>query len=83
MIVKVNKDVISFLFKGELPSQNANHIQEAKQVTKKSNYTESKDTVDSDDLAQANREAGNQAQQRPTVTETIVRDQPKINRGKF
>lgn len=81
MIEQVNKDVISFLFKGELPSQNANNIQEAKQVTKKSNYTESKDTADSDDLAQANREAGNQAQQRPTVTETIVRDQPKINRN--
>ncbi|WP_353079590.1 preprotein translocase subunit SecA [Flavobacterium sp.] len=81
MIEQVNKDVISFLFKGELPSQNANNIQEAKQVTKKSNYTESKDTLDSDDLAQANREAGNQAQQRPTVTETIVRDQPKINRN--
>jgi len=81
MIEQVNKDVISFLFKGELPSQNANNIKEAKQVTKKSNYTESKDTVDSDNLAQANREAGNQAQQRPTVTETIVRDQPKINRN--
>ena len=77
MIEQVNKDVISFLFKGELPSQNANNIQEAKQVTKKSNYTESKDTIDSDD----NREAGNQAQQRPAVTETIVRDQPKINRN--
>jgi preprotein translocase subunit SecA len=81
MIEQVNKDVISFLFKGDLPSQNSNNIQEAKQVTKKSNYTESKDTVDSDDLAQANREAGNQAQQRPAVTETIVRDQPKINRN--
>lgn len=34
MIEQVNKDVISFLFKGELPSQNANNIKEAKQVTK-------------------------------------------------
>jgi preprotein translocase subunit SecA len=82
MIEQVNKDVISFLFKGELPRQNANDIHEARQEAKKTNYTESKDEVlNSDELAEANREAGNNAQQRPAVTETIVRDQPKINRN--
>ena len=82
MIEQVNKDVISFLFKGELPTQNTNNIQEARQEAKKTNYTESKDEVlNSDELAEANREAGNNAQQRPAVTETIVRDQPKINRN--
>jgi preprotein translocase subunit SecA len=82
MIEQVNKDVISFLFKGELPTQNTNNIQEARQETKKTNYTESKDEVlNSDELAETNREAGNNMQQRPAVTETIVRDQPKINRN--
>ena len=82
MIEQVNKDVISFLFKGELPSQNTNNIQEARQETKKTNYTESKDDVlNSDELAETNRETGNNMQQRPAVTETIVRDQPKINRN--
>ena len=32
MIDDVNKEVISFLFKGDLPSHNSSDIQEAKQV---------------------------------------------------
>jgi preprotein translocase subunit SecA len=80
MIDGVNKEVISFLFKGDLPQQD-NTIQEAKQeVRKKANYIESKDEIpNSDSLAAQNHEAG-QTQQRQ-VTETIVRDQPKINRN--
>ncbi|WP_162126126.1 preprotein translocase subunit SecA [Flavobacterium phycosphaerae] len=77
MLDGVNKEVISFLFKGDLPQQNQN-IQEARQVREKQNYTESKDEIQSSESA--NREAG-QTQQRPQVTETIVRDQPKINRN--
>jgi preprotein translocase subunit SecA len=77
MLDGVNKEVISFLFKGDLPQQN-NTIQEARQdVRKKENYTESRDEIQSSE--EANREAG-QTQQRQ-VTETIVRDQPKINRN--
>jgi preprotein translocase subunit SecA len=79
MLDGVNKEVISFLFKGDLPQQN-NTIQEAKEVKRKEKYTETKDEVlNSDELAERNREAG-QTQQRQ-VTETIVRDQPKINRN--
>ena len=77
MLNGVNKEVISFLFKGDLPQQQAPAIQEAKQVRQKENYTESKDEIVSSESA--NREAG-QTQQRQ-VTETIVRDQPKINRN--
>ena len=77
MLNGVNKEVISFLFKGDLPQQQAPKIQEAKQVRQKENYTESKDEIVSSESA--NREAG-QTQQRQ-VTETIVRDQPKINRN--
>lgn len=77
MIDSVNKEVISFLFKGDLPQQNQN-IQEAREVKRNDNYTETRDEIESSE--QANREAS-QTQQRPQVTETIVRDQPKINRN--
>ncbi|WP_130735557.1 preprotein translocase subunit SecA [Flavobacterium sp. J27] len=82
MMDEVNKDVISFLFKADLPSQNENTISEAKEVRRKENYTESKEEVlNSDELAAKNREAGQQTQNRPQVTETIVRETPKINRN--
>ncbi len=80
MINGVNKEVISFLFKGDLPQQNAPAIQEAREVKVKENYTTSKDEIpNSDELAQQNREAG-QTQQRQVV-ETVVREMPKINRN--
>jgi len=81
MIDEVNKEVISFLFKGDLPSQNPNEIHEAKQVRQKENYTESKASTEISDSAAANKQAGEMASQRPQVTETIVRDTPKINRN--
>ena len=80
MLNGVNKEVISFLFKGDLPQQNAPTIQEAKQVKVKENYKTSKDEIPNSDTAGAeNREAG-QTHQRQ-VTETIVREMPKINRN--
>jgi preprotein translocase subunit SecA len=78
MLDGVNKEVISFLFKGDLPQQN-NTIQEARQVPQKQNYTESKDEIESSESA--NLKAGQAASQRPQVTETIVRETPKINRN--
>src|SRR5690606_9166682 len=81
MIDKVNREVISFLFKGELPTQDTASIQEAKQVRKKESYETSKEEVlNSNELAAQNRAAG-QNQKRPQVTETIVRDKPKIGRN--
>ena len=77
MLDGVNKEVISFLFKGDLPQQNQN-IQEARQVKQKVNYKETRDEINSSESA--NREAA-EMQQRPQVTETIVRDTPKINRN--
>ena len=81
MLNGVNKEVISFLFKGDLPQQVTSNIQEAREeVRKKEEYTTSKDEIpNSDEAAAQNREAG-QTQQRQ-VTETIVRDAPKINRN--
>ncbi|WP_426095539.1 preprotein translocase subunit SecA [Flavobacterium sp. DSR2-3-3] len=77
MIDNVNKEVISFLFKGDLPAQENQQIQEAKEVAPVEDYTTSKDEIISSEAS--NREAG-QTQQRQ-VTETIVRDMPKINRN--
>ncbi|OYQ39630.1 preprotein translocase subunit SecA [Flavobacterium aurantiibacter] len=80
MLNGVNREVISFLFKGDLPQQNAPQIQEAREVKQKENYQTSKDEIPSSDQAAAqNRES---AQTQPKqVTETIVRETPKINRN--
>ncbi|TDP60730.1 preprotein translocase subunit SecA [Flavobacterium dankookense] len=81
MLDGVNKEVISFLFKGDLPQQNQN-IQEAREVKRKENYTETKDEIEND--GKISNQVGNEAshtQQRPQVTETIVRETPKINRN--
>ena len=81
MIEEVNKDVISFLFKGELPTGNTQDISEARQVRRKENLETSKEEIPNmDERAAMNRAAG-QTQQRPQVTETIVREQPKIGRN--
>jgi len=83
MIDKVNKEVVSFLFKGELPSGNPNEIQEARNVRRpKENLQTSKEEIpNSDELAAQNRAAGQTQRQRPQVTETIVRERPKIGRN--
>nr|WP_299384292.1 preprotein translocase subunit SecA [Allomuricauda sp.] len=83
MIDKVNKEVISFLFKGELPSENTNQIQEARTVRRpKENLKTSKEEIpNSDELAAQNRAAGQTQGRRPQVTETVVRERPKIGRN--
>jgi preprotein translocase subunit SecA len=78
MIDDVNKEVISFLFKGDLPNRNDN-IQEARQERSKQQYTETKEDIDSP--ASEAKKAGEFASQRPKVTETIIREMPKINRN--
>ncbi|HSD13516.1 MAG TPA: hypothetical protein VLB74_02590, partial [Flavobacterium sp.] len=83
MLDGINKEVISFLFKGDLPSQNPNNIQEAHEVPVQEDYTISKEEVlNTDEMAAKQREAAQmQQQQHHHVTETITRDQPKINRN--
>jgi preprotein translocase subunit SecA len=78
----INKEVISFLFKADLPSQNPN-IQEAKQPARQvEEYIEVKEEVmNTDEMAAKAREVSQQSQSRPAVTETITRDAPKINRN--
>jgi len=81
MIEKVNKDVISFLFKGELPQENQQQIKEAKQVRPKQKLNEQKDEIPNMDERAAEARAAGQTQQRQQITETIVRDKPKIGRN--
>ncbi|WP_224489442.1 preprotein translocase subunit SecA [Robertkochia flava] len=81
MIDKVNREVVSFLFKGELPTEDTSNIREAREVKRKEDYKTSKEEIpNTDEMAAQNRTAS-QTQQRPQVTETIVREQPKIGRN--
>ena len=82
MIDEVNKDVISFLFKGELPSETQSTIQEAKARKQENLKTEKEEVMNMDEHAAQSREAGQSAGQRQQqVVETIVRDKPKIGRN--
>jgi preprotein translocase subunit SecA len=82
VIDKVNREILSFLFKGELADNNPDRVREARERRKKENYTTSKEEVlNSDEKEAAQRAAMQQSQQRPQVTETIVRERPKIGRN--
>ena len=81
MIEQVNKDVISFLFKGEIPEGNSNNIQEARQPRRREKIETTKEEIPNMDERAAQSRSAGQTQSRPQVTETIVRDQPKINRN--
>ena len=83
MIEKVNKDVISFLFKGELPSAQTTNIQEARTVPrpKQKLRTTKEEIPNSDELAARSRAVAQNQQRRPQVTETIIREKPKIGRN--
>ena len=73
---QINKEVVSFLFKGELPNQNPNQVSQAK-TPKRDHVQLSKEEVH-------NLSEGNSAQnktQAPQITETIVRAEPKVGRN--
>ena len=57
MLDKVNKEVISFLFKGALPQQSHAPVREAAPVRVRENYKTSKDEINPEQMAQENREA--------------------------
>lgn len=81
MIDQVNKDVISFLFKGEIPQETANTIQEAKQRKQEKLETKKDEIPNLDERSSQSRAAGEGASRQPQVVETIVREQPKIGRN--
>ncbi len=73
MIDDINKEVVSFLFKGELPNQNPDQVQQAREQ-KRDKVNLSKAEFDHN-ATQTNQ---TQAQQ---VTETIIRTERKIGRN--
>jgi preprotein translocase subunit SecA len=75
MLDKVNKDVLSFLFKGELPSQDANQVSQARE-RKREKVQLTKEDYDS----QTGDLQTNQSQQ-TQVVETVVRTERKIGRN--
>ena len=81
MLSSLNKEVLSFLVKANLPNQQ--NIQEARKTSVRQNYKTSKDEVlNSDELAERNRRVGASAsQQQREPVETIVREKPKIGRN--
>ena len=83
MLSQLNKEVLSFLIKGSLPSQNPSSIQEAKRTKSKQNLNISKDEVlNTEELAARNRAiGGGVSQTNRRVIETIIREQPKIGRN--
>ncbi|WP_242117924.1 preprotein translocase subunit SecA [Aestuariivivens sediminicola] len=80
MIDQVNKDVISFLFKGELPQETQETIREAR-ARKREKLSTQKDEIPNLDERSAQARAAGNTQRRQEVVETIVRDRPKIGRN--
>ena len=75
-IDKVNREVLSFLFKGELPNREQTQISEARQEKRE------KLNLQKDEVQNSTQQAiANSRQQQQTPVETIVREQPKIGRN--
>ena len=82
MIDQLNKDILTFLFKGELPSKNPSEITEDRQTRRREKYNTSKaEILNSDEMANRNRKVGAGASRGNSVVETIVREQRKIGRN--
>jgi preprotein translocase subunit SecA len=73
---KINKEVLSFLFKGELPNQDNTQVSEARQQKRERLNTSKADVQNSTEQAISN---SRQQQQEPV--ETVVRETPKIGRN--
>jgi len=73
MLDKINKDVLSFLFKGDLPTQDPKQVQEAKTAPrKKPKYTESRtDNIPSLEEMAANNQQAMAGGQQPEITAPI------------
>ncbi|WP_394420803.1 preprotein translocase subunit SecA [Tenacibaculum mesophilum] len=78
-IDKVNKEVLSFLFKGKLPSQEASQVSEAREQQREQLDLRKDEVQNSTQQAISN--ARNQQTQEQQVVETVVREQPKIGRN--
>ncbi|MEL4455194.1 preprotein translocase subunit SecA [Lutimonas vermicola] len=75
MLDKVNKEVLSFLFKGELPSQSPQQVSQAREKKQE------KVQLSKAEFNSPTRETQTNQTQQQTVTETIVRTERKIGRN--
>jgi preprotein translocase subunit SecA len=80
MIEKVNKEVLSFLFKGELPKENQQQIKEAREERREQTQEQKAEIQNLDERSAQSRSAG-ETQPPRQVTETITREMPKIGRN--
>ena len=75
-IDKINREVLSFLFKGELPNQGRAQVSEARKQQREKLNLRKEEVQNSTEQAIANSR-----QQQEGPVETIVREQPKIGRN--
>jgi len=75
MIDKVNKEVLSFLFKGELPNQSPQQVSQAREQKRE------KVQVSKADFRSPTQDTSAHQTQEQQVTETIVRTERKIGRN--
>ena len=79
---EINKEIISFLFKGELPSKDPSEIREDRKERRKQKLNISKEEVlNSDELASINKRVGQNASSIKQQVETIIREVKKIGRN--
>jgi preprotein translocase subunit SecA len=75
MLDKVNREVLSFLFKGELPNQTANQISEAREQERE------KVQLSKEEVRNISESSSSHNTQEPQPQETIVREERKIGRN--
>jgi preprotein translocase subunit SecA len=75
MLDSVNKEVLSFLFKGALPSKSPQQVSQAREQVRE------KVQLSKPDFDNPARESHSNQPQQPQITETIVRTERKIGRN--
>ena len=82
MIHVLNKELLSFLFKSNLPDNQGN-IKDASSGNSKNNdyQTSKQESLNSDELAERARRVGSGASNQNQKVETVTRDIPKIGRN--
>ena len=75
MLEKVNKEVLSFLFKGSLPSQDSNQVYQARE------HKREKVQLSKEEFHSPTEGTNTNQTQQPQVVETIVRTERKIGRN--
>ena len=82
MIHVLNKELLSFLFKSNLPNNQGNIKDASTNSSQNNNYQTSKEeSLNSDELAERARRVGASASQQSQRVETITREVPKIGRN--